>query len=122
MLYRAAATRWQNYRRDGFAIASPPKAARRRRAERGETILHVNRDIIYDGGWASMAGVRDAHGQRPVRNAALTVSVKQVSNGTVGKRKRKLTGCSALLQTIVKSADYYCFCKQTNTVVRELYE
>jgi hypothetical protein len=51
-----------------------------------------------------------------------SIPMKQVSNRTVGKRKRKLTGCSALLQTIVKSADYYCFCKQTNTVVRELYE
>jgi hypothetical protein len=52
-----------------------------------------------------------------------SIPMKQVSNRTVGKRKRKLTGCSALLQTIVKSADYYlCLCKQTNTVVRELYE
>jgi hypothetical protein len=38
-----------------------------------------------------------------------SIPMKQVSNRTVGKRKRKLTGCSALLQTIVKSADYSCF-------------
>ena len=45
--------------------------------------------------------------EKKVVGCARGEAVKQGANRSVGKRKRKITGCSTLLQKVEKSADYY---------------